>query len=194
MRTSHRSLPVAIGFGLLASCPCSADPSAVEPQAAQVLSAQALSAQALSAQALAMLPIRMLDTSGEPKDQTSEHAARLAAMAEGLSAGLVAEGRFRVAEISAESLARSCPDNAPTCILGAARKADAGFAFVGVIHKSSTLIMQIFARIVETRGGTTVFSRELNFRGDNDESWRRAEAFLLREIEADSPGGARAKK
>ena len=175
MRRFHRGRLVAIGVGIAflpGSRPCSADPV---PN-------------------LAMLPIRMLDTSGEPKDQTSEHAARLTAMGEGLSARLVAAGRFRVVGIDAEKLARSCPGNEPACILDVARANGAGLAFVGVIHKSSTLIMQMFARIVETRGGTTTFSRELNFRGDNDESWRRAEAFLLREIEDDPPGGVSAKK
>ncbi|WP_244478040.1 MULTISPECIES: DUF2380 domain-containing protein [unclassified Methylobacterium] len=173
MRTIHRSRTVALGVGialLLGALPCSADP----------------------APNLAMLPIRMLDTSGEPKDQTSEHAARLAAMAQGLSARLSTKGCFRVAGIDAEALARSCPGNEPACILGVARANGAGLAFVGVIHKSSTLIMQMFARIVETGGGATIFSRELNFRGDNDESWQRAEVFLAREIEDDRPGGQNA--
>lgn len=134
---------------------------------------------------LAMLPIRMLDTSGEPRDQRAEHGERLVAMAEALSAHLA--GRYRIVGIPAAALDRACPDQAPACILSTAREGGARLAFVGVIHKSSTLIMQMFARVVDTDSGATLFSRELNFRGDNAESWRRAEVFLARQFEADPP-------
>ncbi|ACL57644.1 DUF2380 domain-containing protein [Methylobacterium nodulans] len=49
-------------------------------------------------------------------------------------------------------------------------------------RKSSTLIMQIWVRIESSRTGEVLFSRDLNFRGDTDEAWRRAEAFLTSAI------------
>lgn len=136
---------------------------------------------------IAMLPIRLLDTSGEPRDQSAEHAARLTAMAAALSADLGQGGRYRVVAVEADTLATACPEPDPACIVRTARERGAALAFVGVVHKSSTLIMQLFARVVETRSGNTVFARELNFRGDNDEAWARAEAFLVGQIATDPP-------
>ena len=131
----------------------------------------------------AMLPIKMLDTSGEPTDQSAEHAARLSAMAGSLSARLAGGERYRIVGVTAEAMALACPEETPACILAAAEERGASLAFLGVVHKSSTLIMQMFARVVDTATGATLLSRELNFRGDTDESWRRMEDFLVRQIE-----------
>ncbi|MFD1282699.1 DUF2380 domain-containing protein [Methylobacterium goesingense] len=145
---------------------------------------------------LVVLPIRLLDTSGEPRDQSAAHAERLAAMARDLAkrlgdmsrlgdASRLGEARrFGVVEMSAETLARACPETDAACILAQARATGARLAFVGVVHKSSTLIMQMFARVVDTVSGETRIARELNFRGDNDASWQRMTAFLAREIAA----------
>ena len=66
--------------------------------------------------------------------------------------------------------------------LGAARDRGAQLIFVGVVHKSSTLILQLWARLVDARTGRDIMTRDLNFRGDTDESWQRAEAFLVAQI------------
>ncbi|MCJ2045256.1 DUF3280 domain-containing protein [Methylobacterium sp. J-078] len=133
---------------------------------------------------LVVLPIRLLDTSGEPQDQSVAHAERLAAMARDLASRLGHTSRLGVVEMSAEALAKACPETDAACILAQARATGARLAFVGVVHKSSTLIMQMFARLVDTASGETRIARELNFRGDNDASWQRMTAFLAREIAA----------
>lgn len=137
---------------------------------------------------LVVLPIRLLDTSGEPEDQSAAHAARLAAMARDLMERLGSDGRRSATGLSADALAGACPDTDAACILAQARGTGAPLAFVGVVHKSSTLIMQMFARVVDTASGETRVSRELNFRGDTDESWARMTAFLAREIGAAERG------
>lgn len=139
-------------------------------------------AEVLPAPDLAILPIRLLDTSGEPNDQSAVHTSRLTAMASDLSAQLGGDGEFRIIGISAAVLAQACPVSDAVCILAQARRTGAPLVFVGVIHKSSTLIMQMFARVVDTESGAARITRELNFRGDTDESWQRMTTFLTRDI------------
>lgn len=139
---------------------------------------------------LAILPLKLLDTSGEPVDQGPAHDRRLAAMADGLAADLAAAGGYRTVRLVPDRLRSRCPDGRPDCLLAAAGEAGAGLVFVGVVHKSSTLILQLFARVVDVRTGRAVLTRDLNFRGDTDEAWRRAEAFLAGQIREAAPGRA----
>ena len=146
-----------------------------------------------SAPTVAMLPIKLLDTSGEPRDQSVEHRRRLAAMALDLAADLASAGPYRIVTLQPDDVREHCSPETTACILAMARSQGAERALLGVVHKSSTLIMQMWTRIVETRTGRILFSRELNFRGDNDEAWRRAELFLVDQIKADPPGGQRSE-
>jgi len=153
----------------------------------------AMSAMAVPAKAqppattLAVLPIKLLDTSAEPKDQTAEHRRRLQAMADELTSDLGSLGRYRVVSVLAEDVQRTCAKETPDCLLSTARSQGAELVFVGVVHKSSTLIMQMWARIVDAQTGGVLFSRELNFRGDNEEAWHRAEAFLMDQVKDAAP-------
>ena len=136
---------------------------------------------------LAVLPIKLLDTSGEPSDQTSRHAERLARLAERLSADLISTGLYQATLLPAESLARDCPSGEGSCLLTAARRHGGELVFVGVVHKSSTLILQFWARLVDAETGRVGLARDLNFRGDNDAAWQRAERFLMGEIRDAAP-------
>lgn len=131
---------------------------------------------------VAVLPIKLLDTSGEQTDQTLQHAERLQRLAEDLTADLTRSSRYRASMLPAERLLKDCPSGEAPCLLQAARAGGAELVFIGVVHKSSTLILQLWARLVDARTGRDVFSRDLNFRGDTDEAWRRAEAFLVAQI------------
>ncbi len=131
---------------------------------------------------IAVLPIKLLDTSGEPTDQAPQHGVRLARMADDLAADLTRTGRYRATVLPAAVLERDCPTGKAACLLEAARRQGAALVFVGVVHKSSTLILQIWARLADVHTGRDVFSRDLNFRGDTDEAWQRAETFLVAQI------------
>ncbi|WP_245446976.1 DUF2380 domain-containing protein [Methylobacterium sp. 17Sr1-1] len=50
------------------------------------------------------------------------------------------------------------------------------------MHESSTLLLQMWAWLADARTGREVFSRDLTFRRDTDEAWRRAEAFRVSQI------------
>ncbi|CAX17134.1 protein of unknown function (plasmid) [Methylorubrum extorquens DM4] len=131
---------------------------------------------------LSVLPLKLLDTSNEPTDQSAQHAARLARMADSLAIDLTRSGLFQATAVSADHLLRSCPSGEAECLLRAAREEGAELIFVGVVHKSSTLILQLWARLVDARTGRDVLARDLNFRGDTDEAWQRAETFLVAQI------------
>lgn len=127
---------------------------------------------------VAMLPMKLLDTSAEPTDQAKDHTRRLEAMGNSLAADLSKAGVYNVVEVTEADLKKNCPTEDTKCLLQTARQTGASYMLIGVVHKSSSLIMQLFARLYDVKTEKEVFSRDLNFRGDNDESWRRAEVFL----------------
>jgi hypothetical protein len=152
-----------------------------------LLAGQHALANEARAASLVLLPIKLLDTSGEPTDQASQHAGRLIGMADELATDLSHSGLYRATAISADQLRNGCPTESVPCLLKFAQAQGADAIFIGVVHKSSTLIMQLWARLVDARTGRDIYTRDLNFRGDNDEAWRRAERFLAEQIRDGMP-------
>ena len=142
-----------------------------------------LAASVASAASLAVMPVKFLDTSGEIEDQTSDHAARLEAMGRALQRDLAAD-YDSVVLIQAEAMAERCPDETPDCLVDLARETGADTALFAVVVKTSTLIMRLYVNVIDLTGGQILARRELNFRGDTDESWERAEQFLVRNLRA----------
>ena len=152
---------------------------------ASLIAGALLAAAGAGAQAatLAILPVKPLDTAGEVRDQRAAHAARIVALDETLRAALAAPGGFAaVTLITPREVAEGCASETPECLVGLARARGADLAVFAVVHKSSSLIMQLFAQVVDVAEEKVVARRELSFRGDTDESWRRAGAFLAREL------------
>ena len=124
------------------------------------------------AEGLAILPVKLLDTSHEAQDQRGDHARRLELMA-----GVLAQempGRV----IAPEAVAKACPDETAECLVTMLRDEGADRGLFIVVQKSSTLILQVFTDLMDVKAQKLIAHRELNFRGDNDESWRRAARFL----------------
>lgn len=101
------------------------------------------------------------DTSGEPTDQTAAHARRLAAFMAALRRDIGADPRYR--------LVPSAQDGAE-------------FKVIGGIQKTSTLVQWAKVAVIDIGARKLVMDKLYSFRGDNDESWQRAEIFLSREI------------
>lgn len=148
--------------------------------------ALSLAAADARAEGLVILPVKFLDTSQEKTDQAAAHAARAAAMATGLGADLDAS-YDSVTLVPPAAVAEGCASETPECLVGLARAHGADQALFVVIHKSSTLIMQIFAQLLDVKAKEVVIRRELSFRGDTDESWRHAEVFLARQLSEAMP-------
>jgi len=130
-----------------------------------------------------------LDTSGEPTDQTAAHEARLRAFMTALRHDIEADGQYHLVP---SSCAASCTFNGSMTSerLRAASKAGANLLIIGIIRKTSTLVQWARVRVIDVEAGRVAFERLYTFRGDNDEAWRRAEAFIsqdIREKAANSP-------
>ena len=139
--------------------------------------ALALLPMPLFAQELAIAPVKLLDTSREARDQQADHDRRLALME-----GILAD-ELSAARVSREEIAAACPRETAECLVAALRDRGAERGLFIVVQKTSTLILQAFASLVDLRDGRLVTHAELSFRGDNDEAWQKAARFLVGKLE-----------
>ena len=132
---------------------------------------------------IAVLDLAYLDTSGEPRDQTQEHAARIRRFSEALRSDLERGGKFRV--VTPTCGAGPCTSSGePSELVARAREAGAKLLLIGGVHKQSTLIQWAQVQAVDVEAGRPVLDKLYTFRGDTDEAWERAEAFVARELAA----------
>jgi Protein of unknown function (DUF2380) len=131
--------------------------------------------------AIAIVDFSYVDTSGETRDQRSEHEARLHNFMCALRQDLVAHGRFRLATI-AFAADPGRPLDSLSELLTAARDARADILLIGGIQKMSTLVQWAKVQAIEVATGQIVFEKLFTFRGDTDEAWRRAERFISADI------------
>ena len=112
---------------------------------------------------VAMDDFSYTDTSAEPANQTAAHERRLAAFMAALRRDIGEGGRYRLA---------------PSAQDGAA------FKVIGGIQKTSTLVQWAKVAVIDVGAKKLVMDKLYTFRGDNDESWERAEIFVSREVMA----------
>ena len=119
-----------------------------------------------------------IDTSGEVKDQRAEHRARVAQFAELLRAKLGAEDGFRVIPIECAEPPCTPINMQPEKFIAASRRSGARFVVYGGIHKTSTLVQWADVELLDLEANKLLLKRTVSFRGDNDEAFRRAAAFV----------------
>jgi hypothetical protein len=135
-----------------------------------------------AAPVVVIMPFGFVDTSGEARDQSTEHRARLDRMAEDLAAELGRAGTYRV--IAPPPDLTACAPTDSACLLAGAKRAGAALIMAGALQKVSTMATQLWAAVFDARDGKRLFYRQLTFRGDTDQAWDRATSFLAKEIEA----------
>lgn len=130
-----------------------------------VLLAAGLDGRAMAdeATAIALDDFSYTDTSAEPTDQTAAHERRLSAFMAALRRDIGADRRYRLV---------------PSVQDGAA------FKVIGGIQKTSTLVQWAKVAVIDVGAKKLVMDKLYTFRGDNDESWQRAEIFVSREVMA----------
>jgi hypothetical protein len=135
---------------------------------------------------LLLLPLDMIDTSGEAPQRAVEYEGRLAALTSYLSK-LLADGRvYTVVDPmpidTAIATARSTQplSECNGCERDLARLVRADRVLVGQVDKVSTLIGSLTLRIADVKTGQVVFARTVSFRGDTEEAWQHAARFLVR--------------
>lgn len=119
-----------------------------------------------------------LDTSGEPVDQVGQHQARLSAFMGALRRDVGADGHDRLV---APSCTPPCTEEAGAPAQHAAQ-GEESIRIIGAIHKMSTLIQLAKVTVIEIGTNRVLFDRGYTFRGDNDEAWNRAEAFVAQDV------------
>ncbi len=122
------------------------------------------------------------DSSGEENDQATVHRSRLAAFMQALRADLA--GRAGDTIVTPVCQPEPCEfGRTPAAeIARAAKAAGAKQLIVGAIHKESTLVQWMKTTIVDIDTGDVLTEKLLTFRGDTDEAWRRAEAFVIEDL------------
>jgi uncharacterized protein DUF2380 len=122
-----------------------------------------------------------LDTSGEPVDQVAAHQKRLQALNSAFRRDFEADGQYHLVAVSCEPL---CTDDGAVRAdrLRAAADAGAKILVIGAIHKLSTLVQNAKVVAIDIDAKRVVLDRLFTFRGDTDEAWRRAEAFMSEEV------------
>jgi hypothetical protein len=145
---------------------------------------------AAAAETVVIMPVKLLDTSQEATDQRAAHERRLALVGEELAIDL--KERYEATILATPAaIEAACPRETAACLIEVARDMGGDHALFTVVQKSSTLIMQVFAHVVDTETAELVASRDLNFRGDNDEAWMRMEGFLAEQLLDATSGDAR---
>ncbi len=122
------------------------------------------------------------DSSGEVTDQQATHAGRATHFAEALRKDLEASGRYRIVTLDCGNDPCSVGSQIPEDLIAAAKQAGARVLVYGGVHKMSTLVQNMKAQAVDVEADRLVFERLITFRGDDDESWVRAERFLAKEL------------
>lgn len=145
----------------------------------------AASTSARSAETLLLTPFNYFDTSGEPRDQTAEHATRLAALTRQLDDDLRNKGHYRI--VAPPPGATPCSEGDLDCLLRQARAAGADLVIAGAIQKASSMELNMWVGAFDAKTGKRLFFRQLTFRGDTDDSRRHATAFLNSELDEGLP-------
>lgn len=112
---------------------------------------------ATAAVSLTIEDFSYLDTSGEPTDQTAVHQARLQAFMAALRHDIETDSRYRL-------------------------QAGANIQIIGAIQKKSTLVQWARVRAIDVAANRIALEKVYTFRGDNDQAWQRAEAFVSEDI------------
>ena len=135
-------------------------------------------AQAAAPLTIAVADFDYIDTSGEVKDQRAAHQARMAQFAELLRAKLGAEGEFRVIPIECAEPPCTPINMQPARFIDVSRRSGARFVVYGGIHKMSTLVQWGDIQLLDLEADKVLLRQNVTFRGDTDEAYRRAAAFV----------------
>jgi len=150
----------------------------------------ALSATPVAAESppsLALSGFFLIDTSGEQRDQTAEHNARLTRFDGIMRDEISRSGKFALVEMKCPQPRCTAQDMTLDQLRESARGAGARFLVIGAVEKMSTLVLWARLEVYDVASGQMVFNRLFTFRGDNDEAWRRAADYVARELIRNAP-------
>jgi hypothetical protein len=139
-------------------------------------------AQAQSAPPLAIAAFDFRDTSGEPRDQTAEHAARLKLFDAALREKLTAQSQIRIVPLTCRAEPCSARNSGLETLIAQAESVQARYLLIGEFHKISTLIGTVKLAMYDLSARKVACDRSFSYRGDTDEAFERAARFAARDI------------
>lgn len=146
--------------------------------AAMALSLSAGASMAAEPVTVAVADFDYSDTSGEIANQVEAHHARVTAFSQLLRDSLVADGKYRVVRLDCPGRACTAASMPPDDFVAEARRAGARLVIYGGIRKMSTLVQWGEVQLVDLDRNELLLRRTVTFRGDTDEAFRRAAAFV----------------
>jgi hypothetical protein len=133
------------------------------------------------------LPVAFTDMSGEVSDQTNAHQHRLELMTAELAATLPRQTGVSAVSLTQAQFDSACPKSDSECILALARQRGAARILIAEVFKTSTLILNLRARMIDVATNRQVAARFISFRGDTDASWQQAARFLAQQMRDQEP-------
>jgi hypothetical protein len=156
-----RTLSVLVALALMASTPARADPLKV-----------------------AVFDFEFIDTSlqGEVDGPRTDEQGRLMRAGDQLRRALAESGKFVVLDVAPVNAAAhgSNLQACGGCDVQYAQQLGADLFITGVVQKVSNLILNMNLYLRDAHTGDLITSMSADLRGNTDESWSRAIAFLLR--------------
>lgn len=134
------------------------------------------SAAASDVPRMVVFDLELYDTSGQPPQLEQDERLRL--LTNELRQSLAASGRYAVAAAILPPGLQLYRCNG--CGEAEAAKRGADLMMMGLVQKVSSLILNLTLTIREVPSGAVHSSWTADFRGNTDESWRRALQWLLR--------------
>ena len=133
---------------------------------------------------VAVFDFELIDTSlqGEVDGPRKDEQERLTRAAEQLRHAMAESGRFQVLDIAPVTVAahNSNLQACGGCDVRLAERVGADLAISGVVQKVSNLILNMNIYLRDVHSGKPVAVMSADLRGNTDESWTRAMAWLIR--------------
>lgn len=153
-------------------------------------------ASAQAAPGLILMEPEITGDLGDPAQQP-EWPRRLEELRADVAAGLEAKGLYAPLDpATAEAefalhRKRNGVFSCMPCIASVAEASGAERVLSLQVYRTSQLILWLYAALRDSEDMRVVYARQLSFRGDNDRSWRRAAEYLVEDMAARIPQGAR---
>ena len=136
---------------------------------------------------LAVIGFELVDDQPDPI-RDADHKRRLAALQAQLQQGLHQRGLYRVidtapaqAQIDALRAQNAFLYRCNGCLAEVGQRLGTRLVAVGWVQRVSELILNVNVSVRDAATDQEVLAKSVDMRGNNDESWTRAMAFMLRD-------------
>jgi len=136
---------------------------------------------------MALLNIEMEGDLSDTSHQ-SEWPYRLESLARHLREGFAANETYEMVSLAPadewfqSNKGRKSINDCKPCLTEIAKRVGADRIFAGKVIRMSNLVLFLQFAIVDATSGQIVMTKNLSFRGDNDQSWLRSAEFLIDEM------------